>query len=68
MASGGQPTANAFGERLIQTLKEEAGRRHDYQDCEEARSRIGRCLEEVSRTKRVHSALGYVTPAEFKAA
>jgi len=34
----------------------------------EARTRIGRFLDDVSLIKRVHSALGYRTPAEFEAA
>ena len=67
MAARGQPRQNAFAERLMRTLKEEEVYLHDYADLAEARTRIGRFLDDVYMTKRVHSALGYQTPAEFEA-
>lgn len=67
MAARGQPTQNPFAERLMRTLKEEEVYLNQYADYAEARSRIGRFLDEVYQTKRVHSALGYKTPAEFEA-
>ncbi len=68
MAARGQPRQNAFAERLMRTLKEEEVYLHEYDDLAEARARIGRFLDDVYTTKRVHSALGYQTPAEFEAA
>ena len=68
MAARGQPRQNAFAERLMRTLKEEEVYLHEYEDLAEARARIGRFLDDVYMTKRVHSALGYQTPAEFEAA
>jgi putative transposase len=68
MAARGQPRQNAFAERLMRTLKEEEVYLHEYEDLAEARTRIGRFLDDVYMTKRVHSALGYQTPAEFEAA
>ena len=68
MAARGQPRENAFAERLMRTLKEEEVYLHEYTDLSEARTRIGRFLDDVYMTKRVHSALGYQTPAEFEAA
>lgn len=68
MAARGQPRQNAFAERLMRTLKEEEVYLHEYADLTEARTRIGRFLDDVYMTKRVHSALGYQTPAEFEAA
>ncbi len=52
----------------MRTLKEEEVYLHEYTDLSEARTRIGRFLDDVYRTKRVHSALGSQTPAEFEAA
>jgi transposase InsO family protein len=68
MSDIGKPTQNAFAERLIRTLKEEEVYLHDYQDITEARAQIGHFLDDVYMTKRVHSSLGYQTPAEFEAA
>jgi putative transposase len=68
MAARGQPRENAFAERLMRTLKEEEVYLHEYADLAEARTRIGRFLDDVYMTKRVHSALGYQTPADFEAA
>lgn len=64
----GRPTDNGFCERLIRTLKEEEVYLQDYADEAEARERIGHFLEEVYTRKRVHSSLGYQTPAEYEAA
>ena len=41
---------------------------HDYQDLAEAHARIGRFLDDVYVTKRIHSSLGYLSPVEFEAA
>lgn len=66
MASRGNPLQNAYAERLIRTLKEEEVYLNEYEDIQEARERIGYFLEEVYMKKRVHSALGYLTPLEFE--
>lgn len=68
MAAIGRPTENAIAERFMRTLKEEEVYLHDYRDIAEARASIGCFLDDVYQTKRVHSALGYLTPAEFEAA
>jgi len=68
MAAVGRPTQNAFAERFMRTLKEEEVYLNDYADFAEAKARIGRFIEEVYMTKRVHSSLGYLTPVEFEAA
>ena len=39
---------------------------YEYENIGEAYDRIGRFLEEVYNQKRLHSALGYVPPAEFE--
>jgi transposase InsO family protein len=68
MAAAGQPTQNAHVERWMRTLKEEEVYLNDYQTLAGAEARIGPFIEEVYNQKRVHSALGYQTPAEFEAA
>jgi len=40
--------------------------RQEYRDFNDARSSIGEFLERVYNQKRLHSALGYVPPAEFE--
>jgi putative transposase len=66
MAAVGKPEENGYAERLIRTIKEEEVVLSDYRDFEDARSQIGRFLDEVYTHKRIHSSLGYLTPAEFE--
>ncbi len=67
MASVGKPEENGFAERLMRTIKEEEVELSEYNDLNDAREQIGRFLEDVYMTKRIHSALSYATPAEFEA-
>jgi transposase InsO family protein len=67
MAAVGQPSENAYAERLIHTLKDEEVYLHDYLDFNDAYQHIAHSLDDVYMYKRVHSALGYLTPAEFEA-
>ena len=39
----------------------------DYQNMAQAREEIGHFIDVVYQHKRIHSALGYLTPAEFEA-
>jgi transposase InsO family protein len=66
MAARGQPTANPYAERVIRTIKEEEVYLNEYQDLADARVQMGRFIDEVYQTKRIHSALGYLTPHEFE--
>jgi transposase InsO family protein len=68
MAAKGQPTQNAYAERVIRTIKEEEVYLSEYPDYATAYREIGHFIEDVYQTKRIHSALGYLTPAEFEAA
>jgi putative transposase len=66
MAAVGAPTENGYAERLVRTIKEEHIELTEYQDFSDAYCQIGRFLDEVYQHKRIHSSLGYLTPAEFE--
>jgi putative transposase len=66
MAEVGEATQNGYAERLIRTIKEEEVDLSDYLDYADAYHQMGRFLEDVYMRKRIHSSLGYLTPAEFE--
>ena len=66
MSRKGNPYDNAACESFMKTLKYEEVYRNEYRDFQDARSSIGEFLERVYNQKRLHSALGYVPPAEFE--
>ncbi len=66
MSRRGNPYDNAKAESFMKTLKMEEVHLYEYEDFFEARSRIGHFLESVYNQKRLHSALGYLPPAEFE--
>jgi transposase InsO family protein len=65
MAAVGKPGENPHAERLIRTIKEEEVYLSDYHNFTEAYQQLGHFLNDVYNHKRIHSALGYLTPAEF---
>jgi putative transposase len=67
MSRRGNPYDNATCESFIKTLKYEEVYRTEYRDLAEARASIGVFLEQVYNQQRLHSALGYLPPAEFEA-
>jgi len=67
MADQGKAWQNGYAERLIRTIKEEEVDLSEYLDYHDAYHQIGRFLEDVYVHKRIHSSLGYLTPAEFEA-
>ena len=66
MAEVGAAWQNGYAERLMRTIKEEEVELSDYQDYADAMRQIGCFLNEVYLHKRIHSSLGYLTPAEFE--
>ena len=66
MASVGEPEENGYAERLMRTIKEEEVDLSEYEDFGDALRGLGRFLDEVYNRKRIHSSLGYLTPAEYE--
>jgi transposase InsO family protein len=67
MSRKANPWDNAACESFMKTLKHEEVHRNEYRDLAEAKTAIHEFLEKVYNQKRLHSALGYVPPAEFEA-
>jgi putative transposase len=66
MATVGEPTENGYAERLMRTIKEECVSLTEFAAFADAQAQLGRFLDQVYQQKRIHSALGYLTPAEFE--
>jgi putative transposase len=66
MAAIGEPRQNGYAERLMRTIKEEEVELSEYRDHADAYRQLGRFLDDVYNVKRIHSSLGYLTPAEFE--
>jgi transposase InsO family protein len=66
MAAVGEPRENGHAERLMRTIKEEAVELTEYRGYDDAYAQLGSFLEAVYNVKRIHSALGYLTPVEFE--
>lgn len=68
MSDTGQPTQNSLAERFIGILKQEHVDYAEYDDYDDAFRQLQHWLEVEYMTERIHSALDYLTPAEFEAA
>jgi putative transposase len=66
MSRKGNPYDNAACESFMKTLKYEEVYRTEYRDFQDARASIAQFLDRVYNQKRLHSALGYLPPAEFE--
>jgi putative transposase len=66
MSRKGNPWDNAACESFMKTLKYEEVHRNEYRNIAEARASIQGFLEKVYNQRRLHSALGYLPPAEFE--
>ena len=67
MSRRGSPWDNAICESFMKTLKYEQVYREDYRVFEEAEAGIEYFIDDVYNEKRLHSALGFLPPAEFEA-
>jgi len=67
MSRKGNPWDNAACESFMKTLKYEEVFRNEYRDLAEALASIREFIEKIYNRKRLHSALGYLPPAEFEA-
>ena len=67
MSRPANPYDNAKAESFMKTLKTEEVNGKDYDNLDDARSRVGEFIENVYNAKRLHSALGYKPPEEFEA-
>jgi putative transposase len=66
MSRKANPYDNAACESFMKTLKYEEVYRTEYRDLADAYAQIGEFLEHLYNQQRLHSALGYVPPAEFE--
>jgi putative transposase len=67
MSRTGNPYDNAKAESFMKTLKCEEVYLQKYRDREQAHASIAHFIDEVYNHKRLHSALGYLSPATFEA-
>ena len=66
MSRKGNPYDNAIMESFYRTLKRELVRDAHYDNPEQARLDIFKYIETYYNTKRIHSAPGWVSPAQFE--
>jgi putative transposase len=66
MSRPGNPYDNAKCERFMKTLKQEEIRCREYRDIEDLRINIDAFIDRYYNARRLHSALGYLSPNEFE--
>ena len=67
MSRSGNPYDNAYAESFMKTLKSEEVDGRRYHSLEDAATSIGSFIEDFYNQNRLHSRLGYLSPAEFEA-
>jgi putative transposase len=66
MSRPANPYDNALCESFMRTLKREEINASSYRDLEDLRANIAVFIDEYYNQKRLHSALGYLSPRDFE--